>query len=171
MRRKMFHFQFEGPSGGVSGRGSEGGLEDNDDYQYLVIEGCSSLSETDCRFAIGGFGQDDWKFDIEYDMSSFLEGLPELLAALESGRVVAIDLYPQGVERVLTFTPQGDVVSVECTSRTSWTPDPRMECHDLAELLRMARKLATDFSKAVSAAAPEIGRLEPFTSWKAGQFH
>jgi hypothetical protein len=166
----MFHFHLEGPSEVVSERGSAGGLEDNSDYQYLVIEGCSSLSETDCRFMIGGFGQDDWRFDIEYDMSSFLEGLPELLAALDSGRSVTLDLYPQGVERALTFTPQGDAVSIECTSRTSWAPDPRVERHSLAGLLEMARKLAIDFSEAVSAAAPEIGRLEPFTSWKAGRF-
>lgn len=171
MRGNMFHFQFAGPSDVISGRGLEEGLEDSNDYQYLVIEGCASLSGTDCRFVIGGFGQDDWRYDIEYDMSSFLEGLPELLAALDSGRAVTMDLYPQGVERGLTFTPQGDGVSVECTSRTSWTPDPRSEYHDLAELLRMTRKLAKDFSEAVSAAAPEIGRLEPFTSWKAGRFH
>ena len=77
---------------------------------------CHVLSETDASFRIGGFGSDGWGFDIRYDMSAFVEELPCLIDALRSGRETEIDLYPQGVERTLTFSPAGERVLITCVS-------------------------------------------------------
>ncbi|MGO4759013.1 hypothetical protein AB4212_62140, partial [Streptomyces sp. 2MCAF27] len=88
----MFHFHLEMPSSKYVGSGSVDELESIEDYQYLVVEGCDQLNETDCRFQIGGFGSVDWGFDVGYDMSALVEELPELIAGLGAGRMVSVDL-------------------------------------------------------------------------------
>ncbi|MGO4748878.1 hypothetical protein AB4212_09665, partial [Streptomyces sp. 2MCAF27] len=82
--------------------------------------------------------------------------------------MVSVDLYPQGVERTLTFAPRGDQVDITCVSRTDWTPNPQMETVGSGELMDMLRGLAVDFSQALDTVVPEIGGLEPFASWKTG---
>lgn len=164
----MFHFRLEMPSAEYADSGSVEELESVDDYQYLVIEGCGQLDETDCRFHIGGFGREDWGFDLGYDTSSLVEELPELLAGLGAGKTVSVDLYSQGVERTLTFAPRDDQVDITCVSRTSWIPDPETETLGRGELMEMLHGLAVDFSRALDLVVPEIGRLEPFASWKTG---
>ncbi|MDA0184524.1 hypothetical protein OJ997_29750 [Solirubrobacter phytolaccae] len=59
---------------------------------------------------ISGFGRPRWGVDVGYDMSAFVERLPELLTGLSESRFAEIDLYPQGVECVLGFFPVGEDV-------------------------------------------------------------
>ena len=105
-----------------------GHLEDGSSYDYLAMRGCADLADTDASFLIGGFGGEDWKFDISYDLSALMESLPELIAAVRLHQQFELDLYPQGVERMLTFRfPEGQTVEVDCHSRTAWTPNPATE--------------------------------------------
>jgi hypothetical protein len=137
-------------------------LEDLEDYEYLVKVACAVLGETDAAFRIGGFGRDDWSFDVGYDMSAFVEELPRLIDSLHSGRETEIDLYPQGVERTLTFSPVGEEVRITCVSRTSWVPRPDTEVCPAEELMGMCVRLAHDFADAVAAVAPSVARLASF---------
>ena len=144
-------------------------LEDLEDYGYLSMWACNVLGSTDASFRIGGFGSDGWGFDIRYDMSAFVEELPGLIDALRSGRETEIDLYPQGVERTLTFSPAGERVFITCVSRTSWVPRPDVEVCDADDLLAMYVRLAQDFATAVHAIAPRLARLTPFDRWLGGE--
>lgn len=166
----MFHFHLEVPHITDETEREPVEIEDADDYQYLAIEACSALSEVGCTFVIGGFGKNNWIFDAEYDMSTFVEGLPDLISDLPKGRLVVVDLYSQGVERTLTFHPRGQFVDVACVSRTTWKPMPEVETLSLDDLLMMIRRLAVDFATALTRAAPEIAALEPFPSWRAEVF-
>ena len=38
-------------------------------FSFEVMYACGLLAGTDRAFRIGGFGQDDWGFDVGYDMS------------------------------------------------------------------------------------------------------
>ncbi|WP_037607287.1 hypothetical protein [Streptacidiphilus rugosus] len=118
-------------------------------------------------FRIGGFGAEDWEFDISYDMSSFVESLPELVEGLQTRRECEIDLYPPGIERTLTFRyPDQDTVEVECASRTSWAPRPSKEISSRTDLLALCRALQKDFAVSLEAVGSDVARLPPFDAWR-----
>jgi hypothetical protein len=146
-----------------------GPLEDPSDYYYLAMRGCADLAQTDAAFRIGGFGTEDWGFDISYDMSSFVESLPELVEALHGRKEFELDLYPQGVERTLTFRfPGDDMVEVECDSRTSWVPNPSKETSSRTQLLALCQALQKDLAVFLEAIGSDVAPLPPFSMWRLG---
>jgi hypothetical protein len=167
-----FRFSFTGPSAAAAERVRAvplEPLEDPEDYEYLIMRACGVLDGTDAAFHIGGFGTDDWAFSVGYDMSAFMEEFPYLVDALRLGEETEIDLYPQGVERSLTFSPAGDQVAVRCVSRTSWTPRPDVEVCAADELLTMCTDLARAFSTALATVSPLLAQLAPFDRWQRGE--
>jgi hypothetical protein len=102
---------------------------------------------------------------VDYDMSVFLEQLPDLLDNLESGDLFRLDMYSQGTEAELEFSPDGDELTITCSSRTTWVPDPATERIGLGPLLQMLRKLAADFALGARTADPALAAIEPFEQW------
>ncbi|MFC0628326.1 hypothetical protein [Kribbella deserti] len=136
-------------------------------YESLVIEACSVIADGDCRFHIGGFGKSDWGLDIEYDMSAFMEQLPDLIAGLRARRSVEVDLYSQGIERTLEFDATGDEdVRIFCRSRTAWVPDPSVEIIGSDELQQMLVETAASFGNALAATGSVLAHLHPFAAWR-----
>lgn len=145
------------------------GLEPGDDYETLVMEACSALSDVGgSRFHIGGFGTDEWPLDVAYDLSAFMEQLPSLLVGVRDRREVEVDLYSQGIERTLTFRPSGDFVVIGCDSRTNWVPSPERESIAQSELVAMLSKLAEDFARGLKAINSELSEVAPFERWLEG---
>ncbi|MEF3116079.1 hypothetical protein [Streptomyces chrestomyceticus] len=141
-------------------------IEDPDDYEYLAMTASGLLAEAGYRFSIGGFGTEEWDFDVAYDMSALLEQLPEARDGLRRGVECEIDLYSQGVERGITFVPSGSAVELRCVSRTSWVPDPDTELHERAAVEAMFDKLARDVAAGLRSVCPEIAGLSPFRDWR-----
>ncbi|MCP2265839.1 hypothetical protein ACFQHV_04770 [Promicromonospora thailandica] len=136
------------------------------DYESLVIEISQVLAEAEgARFVLGGFGRDPWPLSVDYDMSVFLEQLPDLLENLESRDVFRLDMYSQGTEAKLEFLPGDDDVTITCTSRTSWVPEPSTEHIDRDTLLRMLHELAAGFAHAARTVDPALATVEPFEEW------
>ncbi|WP_324789395.1 hypothetical protein [Streptomyces sp. H51] len=145
-------------------------LEPGSDYDTLVIEACSALSDAGgSTFHIGGFGSDEWPLDVAYDLSAFMEQLPSLLVGVRECREVEVDLYSQGIERTLTFRPSGDFVVIHCDSRTDWVPNPECESIAQGELVAMLSKLAEDFAKGLKAINSELSEVAPFERWLDGE--
>ncbi|TDU05341.1 hypothetical protein EDD99_3850 [Streptomyces sp. 846.5] len=71
------------------------------------MRGCADLASADASSLIGGFGRNDWEFDISYDLSALMESLPDLIAAVRHQQQFELDLYPQGVERTLNLPVPG----------------------------------------------------------------
>ncbi|MFG2876016.1 hypothetical protein ACGFYU_13585 [Streptomyces sp. NPDC048337] len=140
-------------------------VELSDDYESLTMDVCQLLSETDARFVVSGFGQQEWPVNISYDLSSVIEQLPEAIDSLQSGRAAEIDLYGQGIERRLTFVPAGDTTEIRCTSGTAWHPDPDVEVLSRTAALELLTGLAGDFGAALRRAAPELAMRTPFARW------
>ncbi|WP_395576843.1 hypothetical protein [Streptomyces sp. BK79] len=156
------------PSGAVSPAAA--GLEPGDDYETLVMEACSALSDAGgSSFQIGGFGSDEWPLDVAYDLSAFMEQLPSLLAGVRDRREVEVDLYSQGIERTLIFRPSGDLVMIHCESRTNWVPNPERESIAQSELVAMLSKLAEDFARGLKALNFELSEVAPFERWLEGE--
>ncbi|GAB2830168.1 hypothetical protein [Streptomyces daliensis] len=135
------------------------------DYEVLVMDVCELLSETDCRFVMGGFGQDPWPVDVSYDLSSVMEQLPTAISDLRRRGEAVIDLYGQGVQRRLTFAPTGDLVNIRCSSDTRWQPDPAAEQVSYEEALRLLEGLKKDFRAAVERTSPTVAAAGPFAEW------
>jgi hypothetical protein len=103
------------------------GLKIEDDFGGMVVAACGLLAVTDCRFHIEGFGALEWPVDVAYDLSAFVEQLPDLIARIRSRSHAELDLYSQGIERTLEFTHNGELVDILCLSRTDWVPYPSTE--------------------------------------------
>ncbi|WP_157357454.1 hypothetical protein [Amycolatopsis nigrescens] len=142
--------------------------EDFSDYETLAIYACSLLAETDGEFKFGGFGKGDWHLDIGYDMSAIIEQLPDLLNFLHAREAGELDLYPPGVECTLKFLPHGDMVVIECHSRTSWIPEPPVEQASYAEVELIFETLAVDFAVSLDLVQPNVSNLSPFCEWRDG---
>jgi hypothetical protein len=156
------------PSGAVAPASAS--LEPGGDYETLVMEACSALSEAGgSTFHIGGFGSDEWPLDVAYDLSAFMEQLPSLLEGVRDRREVEVDLYSQGIERTLTFLPSGDLVMIQCDSRTNWAPNPERESIAQSELVAMLSKLAEDFARGLKAINSELSEFAPFERWLEGE--
>ncbi|PWJ02454.1 hypothetical protein DKG34_38580 [Streptomyces sp. NWU49] len=145
-------------------------LEQGDDYETLVMEACSALSDAGgSTFHIGGFGSDEWPLDVAYDLSAFMEQLPLLLAGVREHREVEVDMYSQGIERTLTFRSVENRVVIHCESRTEWVPSPEFESLAQSELVSMLSKLAQDFARGLEAINSELSSVAPFPRWLAGE--
>ncbi|WP_198144229.1 hypothetical protein [Parafrankia sp. EUN1f] len=136
-----------------------------DDYASLVTAACCLLGETDCRFRIHGFGCSEWPVDVAYDLSVFMEQLPELLEGVRLRRRTEIDLYSQGIERTLEFVPRGELVEIHCLSRTDWMPNPSVEVPGGSALEAMLTGLAADFVASLTVIGSHMAGMKPFSSW------
>ncbi|MCF6470732.1 hypothetical protein FAF44_20385 [Nonomuraea sp. MG754425] len=140
-------------------------LEDLEDYEYLVMTGSQQLGAAGYQFYMGGFGSENWNMDVEYDMSTLIEGLPSLLQSLQSTGAGEVDLYSQGIERMLRFQRCADLVEVTCISRMHWHPDPPLEIHNYADIEKMLTGLAGDFAQGLRRLSSPIAQLRPFVDW------
>lgn len=140
--------------------------ESPEDYVSLVIEACSLLGETDCRFLVSGFGDSSWPVDVCYDLATVLEQLPDLLATLRVGEGGVLDFFGQGVERRLEFFSSARQVEIRCRSGTAWKPDPATEQSELDHLEVMFVRLAFDFSIALEKVSPTLARTPPISAWQ-----
>jgi len=124
------------------------------DYDSVVMDACMVLAETDIHFGVCGFGQSTWPVDISYDLSTFVEGLPEAIGNLVRRAPAVIDMYGQGLERALSFEPHGGDVQVHCTSRTSWRPDPPTVRMRYADVVGMLSAVAEEFAASLAVIWP-----------------
>ncbi|NED44980.1 hypothetical protein G3I65_34185 [Amycolatopsis sp. SID8362] len=135
------------------------------EFESVVMDLCVVLDDSDCVFEIGGFGQSEWPVDVRYDLSTFMEQLPEALERIRSGFPAEIDLYGQGIERSLRFEVDGDFVNVSCVSRTNWIPDPDIETIDLSKLLAMLESISVEFAESLRLIWPRAAAVAPFVNW------
>ncbi|GLW69439.1 hypothetical protein Kpho02_17380 [Kitasatospora phosalacinea] len=168
--RTRFHVRLRPPTVPAPPEGLDPCDEGPYDHAVLTMIGCSDLAATDAAAEAGGFGA-AWPFDVPYDLSAFLEDLDRLLTAFHDRTPYALDLYPQGVERTLTFTfPDRDLVAVHCASRTDWVPSPATEHHPYGRLHSQLTTLARTFATALETAGSRTAAHPPFPAWRAGRF-
>ena len=128
----------------------------------LVMDACDLLAEAGCRFAVSGFGQDDWPVvDVAYDFAVVLEDVPRARADLLAGRAAVLDFGGQGVERVVTMQPGPDGVRLTCSSRCTWKPSFE-ETALLPELLELLDDLLRQTFDSLAAAGVDPA---PLVAW------
>ncbi|WP_328606859.1 hypothetical protein OG943_44385 [Amycolatopsis sp. NBC_00345] len=139
-----------------------------DDFESMVMAACGMLGDTDCRFHIEGFGSLEWPVDVAYDLSAFMEQLPDLIARIRARNYAELDMYSQGIERTLEFTHKGESVEIRCLSRTDWVPNPSIEIMSRKNLEEMLSRLAMDFAISLTVIGSPIAQVYPFSNWASG---
>lgn len=143
-------------------------LGDPGEYDALVMYACDLLGRTDARFHVEGFGSNDWRMDVWYDLSVFMVQFPELVQSIAERSEFELNMYSQGVERSLFFYPGTDGVLIRCVSRTDWVPDPDVEVIDFSDLTSMLARLAVDFVESVRIVDASLVSSSPFDRWLEG---
>lgn len=150
-----FHVQFL-PSSAPDGAGVLDEDEPIEDPMTLAIEVCPVLEDLGAGFVAGGFGEERWPVDVATDLATVVPQLPDLIAALRAGAPGVLDFFEQGIEQVVSFTPQGDTVELRCESRGGWKPPTSVENADLAATQAMLTDLAVGFSREVVRLFPGL---------------
>lgn len=120
---------------------------DLDSIVSLVKYFCRYISEQEqCRFLISGFGDMSWPVDIESDLATFIPQLPYALIAIEQGKNFNLDLFEQGVERYMNFSPLIDGLwLVRCRCYTKWVSNPDEHAISTIELKAMIESFLSVF--------------------------
>ncbi|MEU8123245.1 hypothetical protein AB0C21_31415 [Spirillospora sp. NPDC049024] len=140
--------------------------EEMDCPDVLIMHGCNLLAEAGAQFHVGGFGQDDWNLDVNYDLPIFIEQVPPLMDALAVNEEYELWLYSQGVERVLAFCPDPEKVKIRCRSKTEWRPVPEVEVVERFAFEALLAGLVGNFLSSLQIVDPFLVQLEPFASWR-----
>ncbi|EHR62591.1 polysaccharide deacetylase family protein [Saccharomonospora cyanea] len=138
-------------------------------YEVEVMAACEVLEQAGVGFRVSGFGLDDWRLDVEYDCSIFMENLPDLLDALARKEEHVFFFASQGVEVVLAFVPVDESVVINCSSLVARAPSPVVETTARADLVSMLERFAVDFGVALTRVSPPLASEEPFRSWAEGR--
>lgn len=142
-----------------------------DDSPIGVINNiCEYLEDQDaCSFVVQGFGQEIWPTDIDTDFAVFLSQIPAALLAIDERKKFSIDFYEQGLERFLSFFPNGDRWEVECkVTYDNWIPAPSKIMVDNDDLKRMLEKALNDFLTLVKPIRYDPVWKKLFDEWLSG---
>ncbi len=139
-----------------------------DEYESKVMAACEILDYSGVKFRMFGFGL-DWVLDVEYDCSIFMESLPGILGALAKNEEFEFIFASQGVERILTFIPDGERVRIVCSLLTGMDSNPPFEDMAKVDLVEMLERLAVDFGVALMRTSSPLSAEEPFRSWAEGR--
>lgn len=97
-------------------------------------------------FDVGGFGQDNWPVDCRTDLCTVIEQVPDILEKTRSGIYsFELDFFEQGIERLLLFEEEDNLVKITCSSRTDWVPDPSPVYMKKAVVSKMFEEIYCDF--------------------------
>jgi hypothetical protein len=94
-----------------------------------------------------------------------IEQLPDAHQALRQNTEAEIDLYEQGMERLITFSPMEENVMIRCESRTEWVPVPDVIYGSRQEVDHLFATLAHEFVVALRRASPTLAALPAFADW------
>jgi len=131
----------------------------------LELDNVISILSDVCEFAqskrgvfrVGGFGQAQWPVDVRTDLCVVLEQLPEVLAAVKSGKPTVLDFYEQGIQRRITFTPAAANYEMTCTAFSRyWEPSPATERIGRVALGRMLSGVLDEFMGFMRCVAPAL---------------
>lgn len=137
---------------------------EDDDVRSILMDACKKL-ELSGYFSISGFGQEKWPVDIGTDLSVLLEQMPDAIRAINSNLAFEIDLYEQGVERLISFSPSKENYVAVCTSQTSWQPNPMIENIPIDHLKHLLVSVISEFSRALENVSPEIMKNSWLKDW------
>lgn len=112
-------------------------------------------------FVVSGFGQNKWPVDCRTDLATIIEQVPEILEKIRNKEYnFQLDFYEQGIERMLVFEENNNLVKVTCISRTDWTPSPNSIFMEKVEISKIFESLYSDFLEYSKVLCIELANRE-----------
>lgn len=145
------------------------GMSPQDMLVQVLGAQCRALAVTGrVSFYVAGFGEDPWPVDVQTDLAVVIEQLPDVLSALRRGdEVFCLNFYEQGIERYLTGTKRGEVVTIECMSLSlRWMPEPASEVMKWGDVEGMLCELRDVYTATVESICPWLAEEPAFKRWK-----
>jgi len=144
------------------------GSSDNGQIDGLLDSLCDYLGEIKgIEFQVNWAGE-HWPVDIVTDLPVVLEQLPDLVYGLSHEKLMGgvLDFYEQGIQRLIEFTCQGELVKLECRSYSErWEP-PLAICLMPRELVKARlQRIADTFISVVQRFAPGCVETKAFSDW------
>jgi len=143
-------------------------VDGSDNVVSLLGSVCDELQTCDaCAFHMSGFGQDSWPTDVHTDLLVLLEQLPATLKLIADGADhFEIDMYEQGLERLLKFARTGTTYQVHCQSYSlSWKPNPATVEIDAGVLAKMLRDVLETFLSIVEQVSRNVHQHPWLQEW------
>lgn len=141
--------------------------EELDDVRSILSDVCHAL-EGQAELVISGFGQERWPVDVGTDLTVLLEQLPSVIRLISTGESAELDLYEQGIERVLVFAPADEWCDISCEGRRRWQPNPSVERMKRADIAEMLAAVRDGFMRLLRSSAPELAEHPWVVSWLRG---
>lgn len=89
-----------------------------------------------------------------------------MIREVRARRQTTLDLFEQGLQRVLTFAPVGEnLIRVDCASLTTWQPTPSSITMDLASLTKTLTALLERFVECARQLRPDLVGHPWFVAW------
>ncbi|MEM9966045.1 MAG: hypothetical protein AAGC58_11935 [Asticcacaulis sp.] len=139
-----------------------------DDYRSLLVYICDAL-DGHIEFRVSGFGEADWPVTVSTDLPVFLEEVPNALMRAKRGDSFEIDFYEQGIQRKLTFQPQGSMFLIACYSGTEWVPCPDTLEIDQNYTSMMIEHSLMCFLEILKKVSPEVFHHPWLVAWRCGE--
>lgn len=118
-------------------------------------------------FDVGGFGQDNWPVDCRTDLCTVIEQVSDILETIRSGIYsFELDFFEQGIERLLLFEEEDNLVKITCSSRTDWVPDPSPLYMKKAVVSKMFEEIYCDFLDFSSVICEGLVNHASLREWK-----
>lgn len=160
---------------GVTGDLYSDEINDHDPSYDLELDNITSLFSDICevlsyqpgiKFIVSGFGQDLWSLDVSTDLLCGIEELGEIVKKISMDDYnFEFDLYEQGMERTLEFSPYGNGVQVICISNTDWQPEPSILFLSKDEVKKMFYELKFTFCSIAEQVCPRLSSHSWFKQW------
>jgi hypothetical protein len=136
-----------------------------DDIRSLLGDICESMAENPAIKFVVTFKDELWPTDVETDLLTLLEQLPEVPNGFE--KPFDIDFYEQGLERTLRFTPLGENLLVRCDSSHPTWKAPKHPVQILREDFRASvSELVRRFGDLATTIRPALVQHPWFIAWK-----
>jgi hypothetical protein len=137
-----------------------------DDIRSLLGSICESMAEDPGIKFVVTFKDELWPTDVETDLLTLLEQLPEVRKRLETP--FDLDFYEQGLERTLHFTPLGDNLLVRCDSSHPTWKAPKHPAQILrADFRASISEVVVRFSDVAATIRPALVKHRWFIAWKS----
>jgi hypothetical protein len=139
-----------------------------DDVGSVLCDICEALETSGVSFLVRVCSNAAWPVTVSTDLLVAIEQIGDTLADLAQGQIGRLDFYEQGIERVISFTPNNGDILVECNDMiVKATSKPEVVILPRELVLKELTCLAEDFLGASHICCPELVNHPWFQEWAA----
>lgn len=143
----------------------EQGNPDSSEDVLEILDWLCELMSPYLEFRMSGFGLEDWKVDVLFDLPLLLICLPGAAEGLKRKVAFTLGFEEQGTERKIVCTPQEGTIIAECFDLQDPTAELQMEMIPEDDFCYMLTDIRDVFLREALSIAPGLLRTPLFRRW------